>query len=191
MVPSLTKIDVARRQLVTAIRLLFDGGDSVSIFSLAANAWEVIDVLCNKAGVLSFSNQTRENIQSGKDLKCDYINSPYRNFFKHADRDPEAVSPQPKDSDIDSLIFLAVEDYLRLQKKSPVEFQVFQLWFISIYIDKVSAEALSETLGVIESAFPNIGSLMRADCLAMGSKVLLNAKVDQDLLSDPRTEQTR
>ena len=50
MVPSLTKIDVARRQLVTAIRLLFDGGDSVSIFSLAANAWEVIDVLCNKLG---------------------------------------------------------------------------------------------------------------------------------------------
>ena len=54
----------------------------------------------------------------------------------------------------------------------------------------VSAEALSETLGVIDSAFPNIGSLMRAERLAMGGKVLLDAKVDQDLLSDPRTEQT-
>ena len=142
-------------------------------------------------GWRKFAVRCRDHIQSGKDLKYDYINSPYRNFFKHADRDPEAVSPQPKDSDIDSLIFLAVEDYLRLQKKSPVEFQVFQLWFISIYIDKVSAEALSETLGVIESTFPNIGSLMRADRLAMGSKALLDAKVDQDLLSDPRSEQTR
>jgi hypothetical protein len=119
MKPSLTKVDVARRQLVTAIRLLFDEGDSVSIFSLAANAWEVIDVLCNKAGVLSFSNQTREHIQGGKDLKYDYINSPYRNFFKHADRDPEAISSPLKDSDVDSLIFLAVEDYLRLRKRSP------------------------------------------------------------------------
>jgi hypothetical protein len=188
MEPSLTKVDVARRQLVTAIRLLFDEGDSVSIFSLAANAWEVIDVLCNKAGVPSFSNHTREHIQDGKDLKYDYINSPYRNFFKHADRDPEAVSPPLKDSDVDSLIFLAVEDYLRLRKKSPVEFQVFQLWFMSIYTDKLSAEALSEMRGAIESAFTNIGSLMRADRLAMGKRVLVNAKVDQELLNDPRTE---
>lgn len=188
MEPSLTKIDVARRQLITAVRLLFDEEDSISIFSLAANAWEVIDVLCNKAGVQSLSNQTREHIQGGKDLKYDYINSPYRNFFKHADRNPEAVSPPLKGADVDNLIFLAVEDYLRLQKKSPIEFQVFQLWFMSIYTDKVSTEALSEILGVAESAFPNIGSLMRTDRLAMGKRVLVDAKVDQVLLCDPRTE---
>ena len=188
MQPSLTKIDVARRQLVTAIRLLFDGEDSVSIFSLAANAWEVIDVLCNKAGVDSFSNQAREQIQGGKDLKRDFINSPYRNFFKHADQDGEAVLLPLKDSDVDSLIFLAVEDYLRFQKKSPVEFQVFQLWFMCIYTDKVSAEALSEVLGAIKSKFPNINSLVRADCLAMGKKVLVDAREDQELLNDPLTE---
>lgn len=185
---SLTKTDVSRRQLVTAIRLLFDEEDSVSVFSLAANAWEVIDVLCNKAGVVSLSNQTREHIQGGKDLKYDFINSPYRNFFKHADRDPEAISPPLKDSDVDSLVFLAVEDYLRLQKKSPVEFQVFQLWFMSIYTDKVSAESLSEIIGAIQSTFPNIGSLERTDRLAMGKKVLVDARADQELLNDPLTE---
>lgn len=175
---SLTKIDVARRQLVTAIRLLFDAEDSISIFSLAANAWEVIDVLCNEADVLSLSNQTRQHIPSGKDLKYDYINSPYRNFFKHADRDPKAVLPYFKESDVDSLIFLAIEDYLRLLKKSPVEFQVFQLWYMSIYTDKVSAEALSEILEVIESVFPSVGSLPRADRLAMGKQALAHAKTD-------------
>jgi hypothetical protein len=35
-----TKIDAARRQLVTAIRLFFDGGDPVSVYSLASNAWK-------------------------------------------------------------------------------------------------------------------------------------------------------
>lgn len=84
---NLSKIDVARRQLITAIRLLFDGEDSVSIFSLAANAWEIIDVLCKNADVSSLSNHARENIPTGKNLKYDYINSPYRNFFKHADND--------------------------------------------------------------------------------------------------------
>jgi hypothetical protein len=58
----LGRIEVAKRQLVIAIRLLFDGEDSVLILSLAANAWEIIEVLCNREGVLSFSNQTRENI---------------------------------------------------------------------------------------------------------------------------------
>jgi len=56
----LSIIEVAKRQLVTAIRLLFDGEDSVSILSLVANAWEIIDVLCNREDVLSFSNQSRE-----------------------------------------------------------------------------------------------------------------------------------
>jgi hypothetical protein len=39
----LTKKSVAQRQLATAIRLLFNGGDDVSVVSLAANAWEIID----------------------------------------------------------------------------------------------------------------------------------------------------
>ena len=121
-------------------------------------------------------------------MKYDYINSPYRNFFKHADRDPEAVYPPLKDSDVDSLVFLAVEDYLRLQKKSPVEFQVFQLWFMSIYTDKVSAESLSDIIGAIENIFPNIGSLDRTRRLAIGKKVLLDAWVDQELRNDPLTE---
>ena len=184
----LSKIDIARRQLVTAIRLLFDGEDSISAFSLAANAWEVIDVLCNKEGVLSLSNQSREQIPSGKDLKYDYINSPYRNFFKHADRDPEAVLTHFNEPDVDALIFLAVEDYLRLLKKSPIEFQVFQLWYISIYSNKLTADALSETFETIQSTFPDIGSLERVDRLAMGKHVLINAKADKKLLSDERTE---
>ncbi len=65
----LTKIDVARRQLATAIQLFFENGDPVSIYSLAANAWEVIDVLCNNAQVASISNETRGHVPAGKDLK--------------------------------------------------------------------------------------------------------------------------
>jgi hypothetical protein len=59
---------------------------------------------------------------------------------------------------------------------------------MSIYTDKVSTEALSEILGAIEFAFPNIGNLMRTDRLAMGKRVLADANVDQAWLGDPRTE---
>lgn len=38
-----TKFDAARRQLVTAIRLFFEGGDSISVYTLAHASWEVLD----------------------------------------------------------------------------------------------------------------------------------------------------
>lgn len=85
-----TKIDAAKRQLITAIRLFFDGGDGVSVYSLASNVWEVIDVLCTNTGVKSFSKQMRENLPAGHTPKY-YINEPWRNFFKHAKRRPRDV----------------------------------------------------------------------------------------------------
>ncbi len=65
----LTKLEIARRQLATAIDLFFADRDLVSVYSLATNSWEVIDVLCRNAGIESFSVQARENVPTGKDLK--------------------------------------------------------------------------------------------------------------------------
>lgn len=186
----LTKIDVARRQLVTAINLLFNGDDPVSVYSLATNAWEVIDVLCERQGIDSISAQTREHLSQGANLKLDYINSPYRNFFKHADRDPDGILQSFDESNVDSVIFLAVEDYLRLLKKSPVEFQVFQLWYLATNVEKVTSDALTEIVDSIESAFPCIRELPRRDRLAMGRKILEKARKDKELLEDSRTEST-
>jgi hypothetical protein len=184
----LTKKDVARRQLATAIRLFFDECDSVSVYSLAANAWEVIDALCDQNSILSISRETREHIPSDRDLKRDYINSPYRNFFKHADRDPDAILPSFDESSVDSVIFLAVEDYLRLFKKSPVEFQVFQLWYLAINIEKLSSDTFKEILDSVESTFPNIRNLPRSERIAIGRILLDEALQDQIVLDDPRTE---
>ena len=88
---TLAKQDVARSQLLAALNLFFDDGDPVSVYTLASNAWEIIDSLCVSNEIESISNETRGNISIDKDLKKDYINGPYRNFFKHADRDPEGI----------------------------------------------------------------------------------------------------
>ncbi|MEI2677847.1 MAG: hypothetical protein V9G29_08415 [Burkholderiaceae bacterium] len=184
----MTKIDVARRQLVSAIRLLFEGGDLVSIYTLGANAWEVIDALCTKESVESASKQTRENIPSQSCLKRDYINSPYRNFFKHADKDYDTKLPEIPEHQVDAVLFLAVEDYLRLTQKAPLELQVFQLWYLAINTEKVAGDALEMILESIESTFPNIRSLPRQQRLWMARMALANAALDHDLLDDSRTE---
>lgn len=190
METALTKKDVAQRQLVTAIQLLFDGGDPVSIYSLAANAWEVIDILCNKSGVESISNQTREHVPAGSDLKLHYVNSPYRNFFKHADKDSDAILYDFDETNVDSLIFLGVEDYLRLFKKSPIEFQIFQLWYLATNVEKVSPDSLKEILQSVNSIFPSIRELTRKEQVLMGNKVLEDSLKDSDLMRDNRTEAT-
>lgn len=184
---SVTKLDAARRQLVTAIRLFFKGGDPVSILTLAANAWEIIDTLCNRQGTDSFSNQTRENLPPGTDLMFDFINKPYRNFFKHADRDPDGVVVVQRGV-VAAIVFLAVEDYIRLNKRSPVEAQVFQLWYVAVFPEKLSNDAMN---GVLEGAahyFPGIASLPGPEQIAMGCRVLEAARQNLELATSPQTE---
>ncbi len=188
MESELTKQDIARRQLVTAIRLFFENGDPVSIYTLASNAWEVIDVLCNKAGTYSLSNETREHTPKDKDLKKNFINSPFRNFFKHADRDPDETLKDFGEKNCDDIIFLGVEDYLRLHGKSPIEFQVFQLWYLAVKLEKVSDEAMERILEKTDQAFPNIRNVSREEQLLMGKEMMDEAPIDTELLKDPRTE---
>lgn len=185
-----TKIDAAKRQLITAIRLFFDGGDGVSVYSLASNAWEVIDVLCTKAGVKSFSKQMRENLPAGHTLKH-YINEPCRNFFKHAGQDPNPDSSvELRETNVAGILFVAVEDYMRLRNGGPVEAQVFQAWFIAVCPEKINdydpiAQSVLESA---ELAFPGIAALPESDQIARGRQVLEDARQNADLAADPRTE---
>lgn len=185
-----TKIDAARRQLITAIRLFFDGGDPVSVYSLASNAWEVIDVLCTSAGVESFSKQARENLPAGHTLKY-YINEPCRNFFKHATQDPNPNSAvELLDANVAAIVFLAVEDYIRLRQGGPVEAQVFQAWFIAVAPDKVTEDdpVAQSTLELAKLAFPGIATLAASDQIEMGRRVLDAASKNANLAADPKTE---
>jgi hypothetical protein len=184
-----TKLDSARRQLVTAIRLFFGGGDLVSVYSLASNAWEVIDVLCTKASVESFSKQARENLQAGHTLKY-YVNEPCRNFFKHADKDPAPDSyVELSVANVQAMLFLVTEDYIRYRKGGPVEAQVFQAWFVAIYPEKVDDNPRAQcNLADVQRAFPGIATLAFSDQIEMGRLVLEAAYRDAELINDARTE---
>jgi len=184
----LSKSDIAKRQLTAAIQLFFNDSDPVSVYTLAANAWEVIDVLCSKNNIDSVSNQSRMHAPRGKDLKRDYVNSPYRNFFKHATRDADKCLEGFDDQKCDSVIFLGVEDYIRLNKRSPLEFQVFQLWYLSVYVEKVADDALDKILEAADIYFPAIRELTREEQKLMGKKALLDARQDSVLKSDARVE---
>ena len=185
-----TKIDAARRQLITAIRLFFDCGDPVSVYSLASNAWEIIDVLCMSAEVESFSKQARESLPAEHTLKY-YVNEPCRNFFKHAEQDPNPDSSvELREPNVAAILFLAVEDYIRFRQGGPVEAQVFQLWFIAVFPEKVTEDdpVAQSKLESAKLAFPGIATLASPDKIEMGRQVLEAARKDAELAADPKTE---
>jgi len=185
-----TKIDAARRQLITAIRLFFDHGDLVSVYSLASNAWEIIDVLCTSSGVESFSKQTREHLSAGYTLKY-YINEPCRNFFKHAERDPNPDSSvELCEANVAAILFLAVEDYIRFRQGGPIEAQVFQLWYVAVFPEKVTVDdpMAQSILDKAKLAFPGIATLASTDRVELGRRVLEAERADAALAANPKTE---
>jgi hypothetical protein len=89
-----TKLDAARRQLKTAIKLWFEDGDSVAIHTLIVTAYEIIDTLAGRKGVvdLLFAPEIVKD-----EYKLQWIRSvkSAANFFKHANRDPDGVLEFP------------------------------------------------------------------------------------------------
>ena len=187
MSTALTKLDVAHRQLTIAIRLFFDNRDAVSVYSLAANAWEIVDVLCTNRDVNSYSREAEGRLPDGQSLRK-LINQPYRNFFKHADQDPEGMVEGFSDEQNDHLLFIAVEDLLRLEQTKLFECQIFLVWYLAVYKEKIATKDLERVLPKIRFAFPNIRQLSRTEQKLMGRECLQQNSKDEQLLADPQTD---
>lgn len=123
-----TKLDSARRQLETAIRLYFSESDPVSVHTLAGAANESLRDLTRHAGAEPMlKDQTLASIKP--QFKQDVAKKlgEAQNFFKHADRDPEKVlSFDPGQTEI--LILDSCWAYRRLGGERLPVLATFELW---------------------------------------------------------------
>lgn len=182
----LAKLEVARRQLVTAIRLFFDEADSVSVYTLAQAASEVLDALCQHSGTIRFrSEMAKATGHSERQIKA--IAEFGKNFFKHADRDPEAELEQFTDDLNDHILMMATFDFGELSPVKPVEVQVFQVWYFAVYPEKLPQEFNSLRIAAAES-FPAILTTDRAGRKAAGLSVLKQSRVHPEIMRDPGTD---
>lgn len=129
----ISKLDAAKRQLETAIRIYFSDGDPVSIHTLVAAAYNVIkDVNEKRAGKPMLV----------KEMMLEYVKPDYQklikdklneaeNFFKHADRDHEkSIDFNPKISEL--LILDAVSHYYSLTGEDYPIFKIYRGWYMII-----------------------------------------------------------
>ena len=183
---NLSKFDAARAQLVTAIRLLFDDRDPISVYTLATNAQEILSTLCDQVGVRSLrSHISRPSGMTDAGVQKGLIN-PLRNFFKHADHDPHTMWKQFQDEDCDHILIIACHDILELEKKSPIEAQVFLTWYGAVYPDKIPDG--SDWKKAAQKKFPNIIELDRIARKKRAAAMIDIALKHRWLLEHPETD---
>ncbi len=127
-----TKLDAARRQLETAIALLFNDGDAISTHTLAYAAFGVLKDVAAHRGASNVLAAAEALAAAGK--KGEFWKGFNRagNFFKHADRDPDGVLTDMPEEENEALISIALSIYDGLGCIESVELRTFSLWWSSI-----------------------------------------------------------
>ncbi len=122
-----SKIEVAERQLKTAIKLFFEQGDAVSIHALTSNAQSILTDIGKGKGIQSL--KSNDGIRPEK--YTDFINIIHapQNFIKHSDKkDPDEVFDfRPAVTKYQ--IFDALHIYSKLKGEIFQEGLVFLMWF--------------------------------------------------------------
>ncbi len=134
----ITKLDAARRQLETAIRIYFHEGDVVALHTLTGAAHEVLYDLCSKMKIKSF---VKDPTFVKPEKKKEYLGMIGRseNFFKHADRDPHAqLNFNPQESEM--LLLDACMLYKALTADQPFLLRTFHVWATIQYPELFSLE---------------------------------------------------
>lgn len=186
----LTKISVARAQLVTALDLFVRNKDPVSIQCLACGGGEVMEGLAEAGGAEPFASHILK-IQPEMDRKAlRRVRNQYWNAFKHfyelnskVPRDDAALLAQFSDLTNDAALFVGWEDYSRVQRRLPVAAQVFQVWWFALNEEKITAG-----LEVVRTAFPDIKAQPRAEQKRRLARSIEKWRKDRTLLADPATE---
>jgi hypothetical protein len=124
---TVSKMEVARRQLATAIRLWFEDADPVSIHTLAAAAYEIIHVVSRTR------KRTHDLLFDSALIKDEYraqwnnaIKKP-ANFFKHANKDANETLEFPINAPWGFILFSIAGVQLSGEKLSPEE-SAFMFW---------------------------------------------------------------
>lgn len=148
----ISKTDAAKRQLEAAIRMWFHDGDPVSIHTLAAAAHQVVHDLGKARGITAVLRELRD-IRPEYKKQMQQAVARDENFFKHADRDPDALLDFKP---ITTTFFLmdAVLTYEALTGERPPILRTFQMWMMLQDPQLVKEEFRANWTAQVKSAGP-------------------------------------
>jgi len=153
-IEQVTKLEAARRQLRTAIRLFFEEKDSVSIQTLAGAVETILaDLLAHRGEPHPFRDSDVIREERRAEFK-QILNRP-RNFFKHADSDPEETL-EFRAAEVPYLLFECAHLYLKCTGRTLREGWAFLLWFGMNNPDVIGPGELSTAIDAMRRELPHI-----------------------------------
>src|SRR5258708_3819853 len=173
---TVTKLDAANRQLVTAIRLFFENEAPVAVHTLACAAREIYEKHCRKADLTRTFDYVKEShpAHAEKDL-WNILNGP-RNFFKHSG---ESLDETVEFSDTynDFMLLSACHDCGMLMGpgKNPLPMQAFGTWFLTTQMPFTEGATQEETRmsagigAALDVSFPGMRDSSRSDQKKFGA----------------------
>ncbi len=148
----LSKFDVARRQLETAIFLYFEDKDPISIHTLVCAAHEVIMTILKKKSIPMNINSTF--IAEDKINEFNNRIKKARNFFKHADRDSNLTLLFNPEINV-FLMLDACEKYIETTGEKPLYFISFRAWMSHIYPEIIKFHENGQQIKLFLNSFKN------------------------------------
>lgn len=180
----LSRRDVARSEVDTAIELLFTGNNHVAINLLAWAAVDVLRGLCQAHGIETFMTRFYDSIRPEFHKEFRETLKDHYNYFKHAKNDPNRVVEDFCPEASTYALLVAVEDYRALFQKLTFPMYVFRSWFMAR--NPHTMTPLMATL--LKQFHDTLGDLstmtLQRSCEAAGD-------VLRDYLRDPSVAQTR
>lgn len=188
------KIEVARRQLGTALELFLQDLDPISVHCLACGAAEIIDFYAEQNRSPRFTDhalKANQGLDLGSLLR---MQRRYWNAFKHAakaHKGAERVEDVEllrrfNDEQNDHALYVGWSDYMLLVGKAPVEVQAFQVWYFARYPEKLAPDV--DVREHAAALFPSIRTIGRPEQKAMLRNQIAEARDSDDIMMDPRTE---
>ena len=123
-----SKPEAARRQLDTAIRMLFQNEDPIAIHTLCMAAFRLLRDLAEKRGDSYIHKITKAIVKPGMENEFWSVLQGPANFFKHADKDADAILDDVDDEVNDIAMLLACHYYQDLFHQLTPEMKVLVIW---------------------------------------------------------------
>src|SRR5258706_10252895 len=167
-----TKLDAARRQLETAIRLLFEQGDAVSVHTLAHASFGILkDVAAHRSKRTPVLGETAITAALDDPTFKKGFNRA-GNFFKHGSKDPDGILSGGPEEENEALISLSVELYRNLNCLNTPEIETFYLWWRCIHFKEIDDVKEPFISWVTENA-SRLHTDERSDLLKLGHELLV------------------
>lgn len=187
----LTKLDVARHQLGTALDLFIRDRDPIAVQCLACGGAEIIEAIAASSNIRTFSTHMLETVPDLDLPKLRKLQRQYWNAFKHMNardgkpREDDETLAAFDDTKNDAALFVGWWDYFLVTGRLPLGGQVFQVWWFALNEEKLAPGA---DLDTIRRAFPDISACHRTEQKRRLRRAVEKYRDEVEVLKDPRTE---